>query len=814
MEVITDGKKKVKAGSFQSMGLLENILKGLNRMHYTEPTPVQRKALPIVLAGLDVVCMARTGSGKTCVFLLPLVQKLESHQSAGVRALVLSPTRELAVQTFKFAKDMAKFTDLRIASILGGDSIEGQFDQLASKPDVIIATPGRLMHHLREVSTFKLKSVRYLVFDEADRLFEMGFAEQLNEIVRGCPKERQTLLFSATLPKLIVQFSRAGLKDPQLIRLDTDIKMSDELRMGFFLVRSSEKLAALLYFVRNIIPDGQKTIIFTATRHHSEMIYALLTKINISCTQIYGSMDQEARNMNLKKFRQGTINYMVVTDVAARGIDVPLLNNVINFHFPTAPKLFVHRCGRAARQGRIGFAFSLIDPEEMAYMMDVHQFLGKQLGTGYPAVSATVTDNTSLVPQNNFTINAAYTFQTMTPEMIHTGLLPQDVIEEENDFLKRLLREDDTFSTLFRISENGMQQYRRTRGEASREGVKNAKKVIKSDEVINIHPLLVGVDAKHCNPDVISKSLFIRTLQTFRPAQTVFETGIGTGCTSSKHNSMESKTNKSKKAAEFMQAFRRATVNALERNKKLLKEKAAAAKSASLTSLKDDDDDGLEHSDDEYDVDDNEEEVDENEEEVSFSESDNNSDSSDDEGGNTDKVSASNRLKNRANKKRRVIVKASPLETSSIISDTSHLQSSQAAKKRLSAAERRKLKKYGTIITTSTSSNGNEDDDTANNTSSPPVDSNSNNQYNDHNVDFQDGKYYMSYGTENTHETFAEETSQPLSNLRSSEMFCKCCYYLFYDYYFDLLLIFIVLITLFRFCSNEWWAPSRISFHV
>jgi ATP-dependent RNA helicase DDX54/DBP10 len=148
----------------------------------------------------------------------------------------------LAVQTYKFAKDMAKFTDLRIISIVGGDPIEPQFEALSSRPDIIIATPGRLMHHLKEISTFKLKYVKYLVFDEADRLFEMGFAEQLNEIVKECPEERQTLLFSATLPKQLIQFTRAGLRDPQLIRLDTDTKMSEELRLGFFFTRTNEKV--------------------------------------------------------------------------------------------------------------------------------------------------------------------------------------------------------------------------------------------------------------------------------------------------------------------------------------------------------------------------------------------------------------------------------------------------------------------------------------------------------------------------------------------------------------------------------------------
>jgi len=168
MNNTTVGKKNT--GSFQGMGLHQELLNGLNRMGYKVPTPVQRKALPVALAGLDLVCMARTGSGKTCVFLLPLIQKLNEHKSnVGIRAIVLSPTRELAVQTFKFAKDMSKFCDLRIISVIGGDPIEPQFEALSNQPDVLIGTPGRLMHHLREVSSLKLNQVEFLVFDEADR---------------------------------------------------------------------------------------------------------------------------------------------------------------------------------------------------------------------------------------------------------------------------------------------------------------------------------------------------------------------------------------------------------------------------------------------------------------------------------------------------------------------------------------------------------------------------------------------------------------------------------------------------------------------
>ena len=554
-----DGQKKAKAGSFQAMGLEKEIMWGLTRMGYKVPTPVQRKALPIALAGMDMVCMARTGSGKTCVFLLPMMQKLKTHDStSGVRGIVLSPTRELAMQTFKFAKDMAKFTELRVIAIVGGDPIEAQFEALAARPDVIIATPGRLMHHLREISTFKLKHVQYLVFDEADRLFEMGFAEQLNEIVKECPEGRQTLLFSATLPKQLIQFTRAGLRDPQLIRLDTDIKMSDELRLAFFTVRSNEKVAALLYLVRTVIPPDQQTIVFTATRHHSEFIHALLKQIGVKSTLVYGSMDQDARSANLNSFRKGHVMYLIVTDLAARGIDVPLLNNVINFHFPQAPKLFVHRCGRAARQGRIGFAFSLVEPDELPYMVDVHLLLSKDVDASY---------NTGEGDRSGASGQTSYTLATMTPDLVHTGLLPQDVLDEENEFFKRSLTDDDNLMMLWRISENGMKQYKRTRSEASRQGVKLAKSLTKANTIRSLHPLIVGEDPKRCNSMVVEKAAFVRMLQTFRPAQTVFESGIGLGTGSQAIKAKAKAGSKEAHGVEVMKAFRKATASALERNK-------------------------------------------------------------------------------------------------------------------------------------------------------------------------------------------------------------------------------------------------------
>ncbi|KAG8146202.1 putative ATP-dependent RNA helicase DDX54-like protein [Naja naja] len=254
--VRAQNKKKKKSG-----GLSYPVFKGIMKKGYKIPTPIQRKTIPLILDGKDVVAMARTGSGKTACFLIPMLEKLKARcAKTGARALVL---------------------------------MEDQFAALHENPDIIIATPGRLMHVAVEMK-LKLHSVEYVVFDEADRLFEMGFAEQLKEIVSRLPDGRQTLLFSATLPKLLVEFAQAGLTEPVLIRLDVESKLSEQLK-------------------------------------------------GVNCTNIYSSLDQTARKINIGKFAHGKCSVLIVTDLAARGIDIPLLDNVINYSFPAKAKLFLHR---------------------------------------------------------------------------------------------------------------------------------------------------------------------------------------------------------------------------------------------------------------------------------------------------------------------------------------------------------------------------------------------------------------------------------------------------------------------------------------
>ena len=284
--LLSQNRKKKKSGGFQSMGLSSEVLRGILVKGYRVPTPIQRKTIPIILEGKDVVAMARTGSGKTASFLVPMFQKLLlksakiGTQLKGARALILSPTRELALQTLSFTRELGKFCGLKSVCVLGGDSMEKQFSKMHDNPDIVIATPGRFVHLCVEMG-LKLNAIQYVVFDEADRLFEMGFGEQLREIIGRLPETRQTVLFSATLPKLLVDFAKAGLTEPTLMRLDVETKIPETLKLAFFKCRMETKPALLLHTLTQVIPQNQQVVIFVATRHHVEYLHTLLDKAGI-----------------------------------------------------------------------------------------------------------------------------------------------------------------------------------------------------------------------------------------------------------------------------------------------------------------------------------------------------------------------------------------------------------------------------------------------------------------------------------------------------------------------------------------------------
>ncbi|XP_073805856.1 ATP-dependent RNA helicase DDX54 isoform X1 [Danio rerio] len=489
--VRAQNKKKKKSGGFQSMGLSYPVYKGIMKKGYKVPTPIQRKTIPVILDGKDVVAMARTGSGKTAAFLVPLFEKLKAPQAqTGARALILTPTRELALQTMKFTKELGKFTGLRTALILGGDSMDDQFAALHENPDIIIGTPGRLMHVIQEMN-LKLQSVEYVVFDEADRLFEMGFAEQLQEIIRRLPDARQTLLFSATLPKLIVEFARAGLTEPVLIRLDVDTKLSEQLKLSFFSLRLDDKPALLLHLLRNVVKPQEQTVVFVATKHHVEYLKEMLSAEGVDCSCIYSALDQTARKISIGRFVHRKVMLLLVTDVAARGIDIPLLDNVINYNFPCKPKLFLHRVGRVARAGRGGTAYSLVCPDEVPYLYDLHLFLGRPMQLAHP----------------EHTQEADGVF----------GRVPQSVLDDEECQLITAHQNSLDLQNLRRVSENAYKQYLKSRPVPSAESIKRSRNTQLTD--MAVHPLLgCGLEKME-----LDRLLMVDTIKGYKAKSTIFE---------------------------------------------------------------------------------------------------------------------------------------------------------------------------------------------------------------------------------------------------------------------------------------------------
>ncbi|KAJ3724529.1 P-loop containing nucleoside triphosphate hydrolase protein [Lentinula raphanica] len=552
-------KGEVGGGSFQSMGLHPSLLRSLSLQGYRIPTPIQRLSIPALLSNppQDLVGMARTGSGKSLAFMVPLVQRLGGRHSTvfGARALILIPTRELALQLLKVGKELArgwnhgkgnhagdtmeedsKGQTLRWGLVVGGEGLDEQFEMMTNNPDVIIATPGRLLHLMVEMN-LDLKSVQYAVFDEADRLFEMGFETALTEIIHRLPASRQTLLFSATLPTSLVEFAKAGLKTPKLVRLDAESKISPDLKMAFFSIKPAEKDACLLSLLRDVIKiplmetqsqyleedhttkaKGKKkeivtkahqTLIFAATKHHVEYLSNLLATAGYAPSHIYGSLDQAARTYQMDQFRRGLTSILVVTDVAARGIDIPVLENVVNYDFPHGARVFVHRVGRTARAGRQGWAWSFVTHTELPYLVDLQLFLGRPL-------MCEVTEEGDQV----------YT------ESLILGPFERSKIDEDMEYLRSIDNTNHSLPSLRGVMQRAQTMYERSRGKASPSSYKRAKEMIKDPRWIlagsdtGIHPVLLrGSDEVQRRAQAQARQTLLNAVNSFRPAETVFEIG-------------------------------------------------------------------------------------------------------------------------------------------------------------------------------------------------------------------------------------------------------------------------------------------------
>jgi ATP-dependent RNA helicase RhlE len=368
------------ATNFSHLDLRTSTLTAVDDAGYTTPTEVQRLAIPELLAGKDVLATAQTGTGKTAAFVLPLVERVRPAERRGKNAtptaLILTPTRELAVQIVESIGTYGKGSGLSCLAIYGGASRNRQIDQLRARPDIVVATPGRLLDLIAE-HYIDLRAVTYLVLDEADRMLDMGFIPAVRRIVGMTPTERQTALFSATMPGPIQELARQFLRDPEHIAAESGELRVEKIDQYVMHVDQADKLDLLPRLIRD---RGMfRVLVFTRTKHRARKVAKVLDKQGIDADAIHGDKSQSARLRALSDFRNGKLHVLVATDVASRGIDVDDITHVINFEIPNEPETYVHRIGRTARAGSEGCAISLCDESEMTYVRDIERLIGAEI---------------------------------------------------------------------------------------------------------------------------------------------------------------------------------------------------------------------------------------------------------------------------------------------------------------------------------------------------------------------------------------------------------------------------------------------------
>ena len=364
--------------TFKDLGLSEHILETLSANGFEKPTPIQAQAIPLVLKGHDLIGLAQTGTGKTAAFGLPMIEKLVADgkrpDPRNIRALVLAPTRELVNQIAANLKLFVKKSPLKIGVVVGGVSINKQTEQLARGVDILVATPGRLLDLINRKAV-TLTQGRYLVLDEADQMLDLGFIHDLRKISKLVPKNRQTLLFSATMPKQIAELAGEYLTDPVKVQVTPPGKAADKVEQYVHFVPGKDLKTTILKKTLTENPDGL-SLIFSRTKHGAEKLMKHLDHVGFKAASIHGNKSQGQRERALKAFRDGEIRVLVATDVAARGIDIPGVTHVYNYDLPEVPDAYVHRIGRTARAGRDGIAIAFCAPDEIRLLRDIEKLMG------------------------------------------------------------------------------------------------------------------------------------------------------------------------------------------------------------------------------------------------------------------------------------------------------------------------------------------------------------------------------------------------------------------------------------------------------
>jgi Superfamily II DNA and RNA helicases len=367
--------------NFEQLGLSKNILKTLVQLGFTTPTPIQEKGIPVVLEGRDLIGLAQTGTGKTAAFGLPIMEMLMTNgqrpQSRSTRVLILAPTRELVNQIGDNLRAFGRKLPLKIVQVVGGASINKQQQQLLPGTDILVATPGRLID-LIERNAVTLQHVSHLVLDEADQMLDLGFIHALRRIAKLVPPKRQTLLFSATMPKQIADLAGNYLTDPVKVQVTPPGRTADKIEQYVHFARGQQHKTELLKEQLAANPDG-RSIVFLRTKHGAEKLMKHLALTGFSVASIHGNKSQNQREKALKGFRDGEIQTLIATDVAARGIDIPEVSHVYNYDLPEVPDAYVHRIGRTARAGRGGIAIAFCGPDEGQLLRDIERLIGVEI---------------------------------------------------------------------------------------------------------------------------------------------------------------------------------------------------------------------------------------------------------------------------------------------------------------------------------------------------------------------------------------------------------------------------------------------------
>lgn len=525
-EVSKERSSKRPLSQFEKLGKLSPpVLKAIHSLGYPTLTPIQKAAIPVIIDGGDACIVSKTGSGKTAAYSIPLVNLLACHRATtGIRGLVIAPTRELCVQIGGVIRKLSRFTDpeLRVCLLVGGEALERQFTALTANPDIIVCTPGRILHIHDQISTFKsqLKSVEYVCFDESDRMFEMNFQQQVNEILDLLPAERtgghitetksardflgyQIIMVSATMPQNLAVFSKARLQNPAIIAAEDDMVLPNELTNQFIYCPTNYRDAALLYICRELVPKTWKLLVFVATKHHCEYLTSILQANNLRATCIYGSLDQRQRTIALSDFDKGRYNILISTDVAARGIDIPSLDCVINYNFPSSGKNYVHRVGRSARAGSYGLCVSIIEGDELPYCLDVMLHIGVKFHSLRPSsdVVTTFLDNCKTLGVD-YTTFACLVGKHATQSSFQglTATIPGPLLDViYADILRTLGEYGQDIRAQQKTANNAMKQVNSMRKSASPMSTERAKEII-SGNMIYEHPLVHKIGIEKAEP--------------------------------------------------------------------------------------------------------------------------------------------------------------------------------------------------------------------------------------------------------------------------------------------------------------------------